>query len=569
MFSSVKTVLLVLLFFLFFSKTSMAAGIGDAVPKCTANDYTYDVFNVVPNGVCQNLTDTLNVSFSIQVIGNPARYDLSIGYTLAGDPTLIDIRCLTTGYDVNGGGCDDYDKNNSPITATSDLNVSCDVDGNLLVDAFLNVDFYLNWDIDASNPHPAEITSPKCKSNAGSSTPIPLKAAKLTLVKNVINDNLGTSVAVDWMLFANIGGGTAELTGTSGITSSTLAGGEYVLSESGSAGYTLTDISCPGGTYDSVTKTLSLAPEQDITCTFTNNDVMPPNAAFKLSKTLSAESGSVSGYVEAGELLTYTITINNVGGASGTLTINEKVPAGTTFVAAGNDFVTATCIEGAAAGVICSLTSPNIPSLSSTTMTFIVKANNPLTTASIENFVIENGTTPPTCTSADSADFRCVSTAIALPVIFLQKISVTLSDPVNGTTNPKAIPGALAEYTLTATNSGSGPADNNSIIITDAVPPNTAFYVNDISGAGTGPIRFVEGSPPSGLSYNFVSLASNTDGLSFSNNGGTSFNYTPSPDAEGADTNVTNIQVSTQGQFLAPNGSGNPSFQIKFRIKVE
>ena len=565
----IRLFLLMVLCLFVFSKTSIAAGIGDPVPKCTANDYTYDVFNVVPNGVCQNLTDTLNVKFSVLVTGNPARYDLSIGYTRAGNPTLVDIRCLTTGYDVNGGGCNDYDNNSTPVTATSDLDVSCDVDGNLLIDAFLNVDFYLNWDIDANNPHPAEITAPKCKSNAGSSTPIPLKAAKLTLVKNIINDNLGTSAATDWTLSANIGGGTAELTGTTGVTSSTLPGGEYVLSETGPAGYTLTGISCPGGTYDSVTKTLSLAPEQDITCTFTNNDIMPPNAAFKLSKALIAESGSVNGYVEAGELLTYTITLNNVGGASGAITVNEKVPAGTTFIAAGNDFVTASCIDGATAGTVCSKSSPSVASLSSRTMTFVVRANNPLTTSSIENFVIENGTTPPTCTATDNTDARCVSTAIVVPNVSLQKNSITLSDPVNGTSNPKAIPGALAEYSITATNTGSGTADNNSIVITDGIPANTALYVNDISGSGTGPIRFVDGATPSGLSYNFVSLASTTDGLSFSNDGGATYVYVPSPDADGVDTTVTNIRIATLGQFLASSGSGDPSFKVLFRVKVQ
>jgi hypothetical protein len=111
--------------------------------------------------------------------------------------------------------------------------------------------------------------------------------------------------------------------------------------------------------------------------------------------------------------------------------------------------------------------------------------------------------------------------------------------------------------------------DNNTTIITDAIPPNTALYVNDISGAGTGPIRFVDGSPPSGLSYNFVSLASTTDGLSFSNNGGVSFVYTPSPDADGVDTNVTNIRIATIGQFLASSGSGDPSFNVLFRVKVQ
>lgn len=155
-----------------------------------------------------------------------------------------------------------------------------------------------------------------------------------------------------------------------------------------------------------------------------------------------------------------------------------------------------------------------------------------------------------------------------LPDISLQKTSAVINDGVNAT-NPKRIPGALIDYDIIATNSGQGIADMNTVIISDAVPPNTSLYVNDISGSGTGPIRFVDGSPPSGLNYNFISLASTADGLSFSNNGGATYNYTPVANADGLDANVTNIRVSTAGVFLSNTGFGSPNFLIKFRVRVE
>ena len=158
--------------------------------------------------------------------------------------------------------------------------------------------------------------------------------------------------------------------------------------------------------------------------------------------------------------------------------------------------------------------------------------------------------------------------ALPLPSINIQKVSSVLSDGINAS-NPKRIPGALVEYTITATNSGDGTTDNNSVVITDSIPSNTALYVNDISGAGTGPVRFVDGSPPSGLNYTFSGLASTTDNLSFSNDGGTSYNYTPVPNILGVDTAVTNIRMSTTGQFSASGGAGNPNFQFKFRVKVQ
>ena len=165
-------------------------------------------------------------------------------------------------------------------------------------------------------------------------------------------------------------------------------------------------------------------------------------------------------------------------------------------------------------------------------------------------------------------DDVCLVPNNAFPQINMKKTSTVISDGIN-TTNPKRIPGALIDYDITATNLGPGIADNNTVLISDAIPSNTALFVNDISGTGTGPVRFIDGSPPSGLYYNFINLASTTDSVSFSNNNGGSYNYTPSPNANGTDSSVTNIRISATGQFLAPSGSGNPSFQFKFRVKVD
>lgn len=46
-----------------------------------------------------------------------------------------------------------------------------------------------------------------------------------------------------------------------------------------------------------------------------------------------------------------------------------------------------------------------------------------------------------------------------LPLLQMTKLVQTNSDPVNGTTNPKAIPGALLRYTIQVSNAGAGPYD--------------------------------------------------------------------------------------------------------------
>lgn len=53
------------------------------------------------------------------------------------------------------------------------------------------------------------------------------------------------------------------------------------------------------------------------------------------------------------------------------------------------------------------------------------------------------------------------------PNLTISKTSVVYSDPVNGTTTPKAIPGAIVLYTITITNSGT--ADAKAVTVADSL----------------------------------------------------------------------------------------------------
>jgi uncharacterized repeat protein (TIGR01451 family) len=72
----------------------------------------------------------------------------------------------------------------------------------------------------------------------------------------------------------------------------------------------------------------------------------------------------------------------------------------------------------------------------------------------------------------------------ALTVI---KSQTVISDPFNGVTNPKAIPGAVIEYCLDINNTGATQAD--AIVVTDAVPANATYQAGTIrvgvAGGGT------------------------------------------------------------------------------------
>ncbi|MBC2776738.1 hypothetical protein [Parasphingopyxis marina] len=147
------------------------------------------------------------------------------------------------------------------------------------------------------------------------------------------------------------------------------------------------------------------------------------------------------------------------------------------------------------------------------------------------------------------------------PPLSITKTSSAYSDPIRGTTNPLRIPGGVTEYLITVTSPAAYTVSNNTIAIVDATPPNADLSVVSIGGAG--PAVFVQGSPSSTLAYTYTSLASTTDDIQFSNNGGASWTYTPVPNANGVDPAVTHVRLRPRGTMAA--GS---SFRFRLRYRV-
>jgi len=148
------------------------------------------------------------------------------------------------------------------------------------------------------------------------------------------------------------------------------------------------------------------------------------------------------------------------------------------------------------------------------------------------------------------------------PELLVTKSVQTLSDPINGNSNPKAIPGAIVLYTINVSNQGPGPVDDGSLVITDIVPADSALFVDT---AGGDPIVFADGAVASGLAYDF---AANVD---FSNQagGGAPFNYTPVPDAQGYDSAVTGYRANPTGIMNAAAGAAIPSFDLRLTIRIQ
>ncbi|MBW2413957.1 MAG: DUF11 domain-containing protein [Deltaproteobacteria bacterium] len=125
------------------------------------------------------------------------------------------------------------------------------------------------------------------------------------------------------------------------------------------------------------------------------------------------------------------------------------------------------------------------------------------------------------------------------------------------------IPGTDVIYTIRVTNMGPGAVDLDTVVITDNIPAELELRADDFDGATSGPIRFDDGAPSSGLTYTFVSLGDGGDDVGFQGLA-PGYGYTPGTPYDG---DVTSIQLNPKGT-LPGNGGGDAYFEIRFRARV-
>lgn len=157
----------------------------------------------------------------------------------------------------------------------------------------------------------------------------------------------------------------------------------------------------------------------------------------------------------------------------------------------------------------------------------------------------------------DTITCTITNTRRAAAFLVVEKSSTVISDPVNGTTNPKLIPGAIVEYAITVRNTGLGTVDASTINIIDFMPAQMAF------ATGT-PVTFTNGTPTSGLTtFNAATMVR----FSQAAGGAAPYTYTPAGPFDG---NVTAIRIAPTGTMAAAtSGTLQPNFTIRFRAQVE
>lgn len=138
--------------------------------------------------------------------------------------------------------------------------------------------------------------------------------------------------------------------------------------------------------------------------------------------------------------------------------------------------------------------------------------------------------------------------------------SVEVWDPLSS--GLYAVPGSEVVYAITIENSGTGPADVDSVLLIDALPSELEFYNADIDDAGPETDPVIGTDSGTGLSLTYPADVAFFNGATkpadFS-----ACNYAP---ATGYDPNVTFICLNPKGTMAM--GAPANSFEIKFRARI-
>ncbi len=266
-----------------------------------------------------------------------------------------------------------------------------------------------------------------------------------------------------------------------------------------------------------------------------------------------------------------TITLSNNNGAAITgAALTDNYPSGLVNAAAPN--ASTSCpgatLTATAGGNSVAISGASIPASGSCTVSIRVKS------AAAGSYNNSTGTVTTTNAGTGGAASATLTVTLPQPSLTLTKLVSVFSDPVNGSSFPKSIPGAISSYTIRLTNGGPGVVDANpaapatpTFVVNDPLPAEVDLFVGDIGTAGSGPFIFTNGSPSSGLSCSYISLASTTDCVEFSTNG-TLWTATPVPDANGFDASIRYIRFRPVGSMNGATG-GNPWAEFQFRVRVK
>jgi len=148
-------------------------------------------------------------------------------------------------------------------------------------------------------------------------------------------------------------------------------------------------------------------------------------------------------------------------------------------------------------------------------------------------------------------------------------ITKTHTSITNTSGSAFALPQAVVTYRITVTNSGNSPPNEDSVILTEELPPELALVLADFGAPGSGPVLFTDGSPATGLTCTFGGFTDPSDCYSFSTDGA-DFSYEPTDGGTGSgtDPNARFIRIEPSGFMNEAAVAGDPNFALQLRTRI-
>jgi uncharacterized repeat protein (TIGR01451 family) len=356
---------------------------------------------------------------------------------------------------------------------------------------------------------------------------------------------------------SNTGGGAPHGPGGGGGGGYVASNGVAPLSASvwgGSAGTTASGGFAGGINYG------ALSGSSGTTATVAAADVVGVSSGCECTPTVAKSFATSPVSPGSPSVMSVAVTNNNPDLALTGMAFTDTYPSGLVNAAAPNPTKSCTTatLAAAANGGSFAVSAATVPAASTCTYT----ATTTVTSTGDKVNTIAAGALTGSYGSVAVASLDPATATIQVSApLTIVKSSVAYSDPSNNTTNPKLIPGSYVYYTVTVANPGGVPVTSGSILVTDPTPANLSLYVANLPGH-TGPLLFGAGS--SGTTFTYSGLASTTDDLEFSSNGGTTWTYVPAANSAGVDPSITHMRIRPKGTMA----SGS-SFTLSFAYVVK
>lgn len=270
-------------------------------------------------------------------------------------------------------------------------------------------------------------------------------------------------------------GTTAGTTVTNSITLDYKVGGVDQAQLTTSNDFTvdrkvLLTVTEPGGTATTVSPGQSAAVT---TFSVTNSSNAPLDFALAVSQPGGASPHTGTDNFDVGNAKIYVDTNSNGAYDAGTdqeTTFLDQVPADTSRTV----FVVANVPLGRATNdiAVVRLTATAAEATASGTLGATVLASTGANTDGMDTVFADTATGGNT--ARDGIHFANDDYFVQAAALTATKTSRVISDPVNGSTDPKMIPGAVVEYCIAVTNAAGGVAAT-AVNITDEVPAQTTY----------------------------------------------------------------------------------------------